>query len=137
MSSEVIPPTQVSSAKIKEIFDNALLSATFNDQGDVLVAEGGIKVLVSVDTDRQLLNFLLLFGYRRGASEKDKIELANELNKNMVFLRAWSFGNGMVFDYVLPYDTGLLSKQVISAYRWLRKTTLAGIQQHDQKNIIA
>ncbi|HEC35464.1 MAG TPA: hypothetical protein ENI39_02895 [Anaerolineae bacterium] len=137
MAEQMISPGDVTTAKIKGIFDGAFMDASITDKGDVLVTEGGIKIFLSVDTGKQLVRYLMLFGYRRGASEKDKLNLVNELNKNIVFMRAWSFGNGIAFDYALPYDGGLPPKQVISAYRWLRKTALGGIQQHDQKNLVA
>lgn len=135
--SEMIPPEQVTNSRIKSIFDGAFLDTAITDDGDVRVTEGGIKILVSVDTGKQLVRYLMLFGYRKGAREKDQLELVNELNKNIVFMRAWTFGDGIAFDYMLPYDGGLPPKQVISAYRWLRKTALGGIQQYDRKNIIA
>lgn len=137
MSEQMIPADQVSSTKIKEIFDNAFMDTALTDDGDVRVTEGGIKIFVSVDTAKQLVRYLMLFGYKRGASTKDQLELANELNKNIVFMRAWTFGNGIAFDYALPYDGGLPPKQVVSAYRWLRKTALGGVQKYDRKNIVA
>lgn len=33
--------------------------------------------------------------------------------------------------------SGLLPQQVISAYQWLRRTAIWGIQQYDQKHIVA
>jgi len=55
----------------------------------------------------------------------------------VVFLRAWAFPEGIVLDYALPYDGGLLPQQVLSAYQWLRRTAIWGIQQYDQKHIVA
>ncbi len=137
MAMQMIPPAEVNNSKIKLIFDEAFLDNDITESGEVRVTEGGIKVLVSVDSDRQLLRYLMLFGYRPGAKVQDQLELVNELNKNIIFMRAWSFGNGIAFDYALPYDGGLLPKQVVSAYQWLRKTALGGLQQYDRKNIVA
>ncbi|HHH40891.1 MAG TPA: hypothetical protein ENK56_02665 [Chloroflexi bacterium] len=133
----MILPEEVTNTRIKTIFDEAFMESDFTEKGEVRVTEGGIKVLLSVDADRKLLRYLMLFGYRGGASPADQLELVNELNKNIIFMRAWSFGNGIAFDYALPYDGGLPPKQVISAYNWLRKTALGGLQQYDRKNIVA
>ncbi len=137
MSTQVLAPADVNNSAIKGIFDEAFLETIVTDDGSLRVTEGGIKVLISVDESKQLVQYLMLFGYRRGTKTGDQLELVNELNKNIVFLRAWSFGNGVAFDYSLPYDGGLIPQQVISAYRWLRKTVLAGVQQYDRKNIVA
>ncbi len=137
MAEQMILPEEVTNARIKTIFDEAFMESDFTENGEVRVTEGGIKVLLSVDADRKLLRYLMLFGYRGGASPADQLELVNELNKNIIFMRAWSFGNGIAFDYALPYDGGLPPKQVISAYNWLRKTALGGLQQYDRKNIVA
>lgn len=137
MAERMILPEEVTNTRIKTIFDEAFMESDFTEKGEVRVTEGGIKVLLSVDADRKLLRYLMLFGYRGGASPADQLELVNELNKNIIFMRAWSFGNGIAFDYALPYDGGLPPKQVISAYNWLRKTALGGLQQYDRKNIVA
>ena len=137
MAERMILPEEVTNTRIKTIFDEAFMESDFTENGEVRVTEGGIKVLLSVDADRKLLRYLMLFGYRGGASPADQLELVNELNKNIIFMRAWSFGNGIAFDYALPYDGGLPPKQVISAYNWLRKTALGGLQQYDRKNIVA
>lgn len=136
MTAQMIPPTEVSAAKIKEIFDGAFLDTAITDDGKLLVTEEGIKMFVSVDTDKQLVNYMLMFGFKQGASTKDKLELVNELNSKLVFLRAWTFDSGIVLDYALPYDGGLPLKQVFSAYQWLRNTAMAGLQQYDHKNIV-
>ncbi len=137
MSLQLIPPEQISTAKIKEIFDAAFMQTQTTNEGQVQVAEGGIKIFVSADQDKQLVRYFMLFGFKPGSRVQDQLELVNEINKNIVFLRAWSFGNGIAFDYALPFDGGVTSKQVVSAYRWLRKTTLASLQQYDHKNIVA
>lgn len=137
MAEQIMPATEVSLSSIKGIFDGALIDASLTDDGKVCIAEEGIKVFLSVDTDKQLLTYFLLFGWSRGGNPKDQMELANELNKNIVFMRAWVFNDGIVFDYSLPYDGGLAPKQVVSAYRWLRKTAVWGLQQYDRKNLVA
>ncbi len=137
MTTEIVSPADVSNDKVQEIFDAAFMDTDRTDDGGVRVTEGGLKIVVSVDESKQLVRYLMLFGYKRGAKTQDQLELVNELNKNIVFLRAWTFGSGIAFDYALPYDSGLLPKQAISAYRWLRKTVLGGVQQYDHKNIVA
>ncbi len=136
MTLEIIPADRVDISRIHEIFKGAFLETDLTDEGTIRVTEGGIKILVSVDASKELIRYLMLFACRPGASGQDQLELVNDLNKNIVFMRAWSFGNGIAFDYSLPYDGGLLPHQVISAYRWLRKSALGGLQQHDHKGIV-
>lgn len=136
MTVPLIPPEEVTAARVKEIFDSAFLD-TAVDGGTIAVAESGLKVFLAVDSDRQLVHFWLAFGLRRGARPNDVLEFTSEVNKGLIMLRAWALENGVVFDYWLPYDAGLLPKQVISAYRWLRKITVDAIQAYNRKNVLA
>ncbi len=137
MNEYVMAPEEVSPETIKAIFEDAQIGAALTPDDKVCVAEEGIKVFISVEEDKQLLTYFLLFGWRRGTSLQDQLELTNALNQNVVLLRAWAFPEGIVLDYSLPYDGGLLPQQVLSAYNWLRRTAIWGIQQYDQKRIVA
>lgn len=137
MNEYVLSPEEVSPQSIKTIFDDAQIGATLTDDDKVCVTEEGIKVFISVEEDKQLLMYFLIFGWRGGTRTQDQLELTNALNQNVVFLRAWAFPEGIVLDYSLPYDGGLLPQQVLSAYQWLRRTAIWGIQQYDQKHIVA
>lgn len=137
MNEYVMAPEEVSPETIKAVFDDAQIEATLTADERVCVTEGGIRVFISVEEDKQLLTYFLLFGWRRDTTLQDQLELTNALNQNVVFLRAWAFPEGIVLDYSLPYDGGLLPQQVLSAYQWLRRTAIWGIQQYDQKRIVA
>ncbi|MGB9775758.1 MAG: YbjN domain-containing protein [Anaerolineae bacterium] len=137
MNEYVLSPEEVSPESIKAVFDDALIDATLTADDKVCVNEEGIKVFISVEEDKQLLTYFLIFGWRRGTRLEDQLELTNTLNQNVVFLRAWAFPEGIVLDYSLPYDGGLLPQQVLSAYQWLRRTAIWGIQQYDQKHLVA
>jgi hypothetical protein len=136
MSVALIPPEEVTAGRVKEVFDNAFLDTAIDGE-TIAVAESGLKVFLAVDTERQLVHFWLAFGLRRGARPNDVLEFTSEVNKGLIMLRAWALENGVVFDYWLPYDAGLLPKQVISAYRWLRKITVDAIQAYNRKNVLA
>lgn len=137
MNEYVLSPEEVSPQAIKAIFDDAYITATLTSDDKVCVNEEGIKIFISVEEDKQLLTYFLLFGWRSGTPLQDQLELTNALNQNVVFLRAWAFPEGIVLDYSLPYDGGLLPQQVLSAYQWLRRTAIWGIQQYDRKHIVA
>ncbi|MCS7178695.1 MAG: YbjN domain-containing protein [Anaerolineae bacterium] len=137
MNERVLSPEEVSPQTIKAIFDDAYITATLTPDDKVCVTEGGIKIFISVEEDKQLLTYFLLFGWRSGTLFQDQLEFTNALNQNVVFLRAWAFPEGIVLDYSLPYDGGLLPQQVLSAYQWLRRTAIWGIQQYDQKHLVA
>ena len=136
MSSQMIAPTDVSIQKIKQVFDGAFMDTQITDDGKLAVTKDGIKLFVSVDSNKQLITYLLLFGSKPGASMADKLELVNEINTSLVFLRAYAFDVGIAIDYALPYDGGLPPQQVYSAYNWLMKTAVAGLSEYDHKNII-
>ncbi|GAB4533953.1 MAG: hypothetical protein Kow0063_16590 [Anaerolineae bacterium] len=136
MTTQMIPAADVSIDKIRQIFSGAFLETELTDDGKLIVSNEGIRVFVSVDKAKELITYLLLFGSRPGASMADKLELANEINSNLVFLRVWTFDAGIAIDYSLPYDGGLPPKQVFSAYQWLMKTAMGGLRQYDKKDLI-
>lgn len=137
MYEEILAPEDVTPQAIKQIFDDAYIGATLTADEKVCVTEEGVKVFISVEEDKQLLTYFLIFGWRPGTDPVDQLELINALNQNIVLMRAWAFPEGIVVDYTLPYDAGLLPAQVISAYNWLRRTAIWGIQHYDRKNIVA
>jgi hypothetical protein len=137
MAEQLIDFEQVTTERIKQVFDGAFLDTSITKDGGIAVVEGGITMLVSVDTGKQLLRFLLPVPFKKKASEGDQYQLCNAMNMNIVFMKVSSIGSGVVFEYSLPYDGGLPAKQIISAYRWLRKTALGAVQQHDRKGLIA
>ncbi len=136
MNPAIIAPAEVTPARIKDIFDSAFIDAAITQDGKVDVVESGLKTILSVDADRQLITFWLAFGCRRGARTSDVAEFAMEVNKNLIFVRAFPIEGGVLFDYSLPYDAGLLPRQLISAYRWFRKVAVDGIQAYDRKNVL-
>lgn len=136
MDTSVIAPEEVTVETVRKVFENAFLDTAMTADGKISITEGGIRTFLIVDTDRKFLNFLLIFGCKQGAKVNDIVDFATEVNKGLIFLRAIPLQDGIVFDYWLSYDAGLLPKQIITAYRWLRKATVDAIQKYDQKRLL-
>lgn len=134
--SEIIPPEEITIARIRSIFDSLLLETSLTPQNELCITEQGLKTFIAVDPERQLLKFFLIFGFHADSLPDAQLDLVNELNKNIVFMRAWTFGSGIVFDYALPYDAGLIAEQVISAYQWLVRAALGGLQEYDTQHLV-
>jgi hypothetical protein len=129
IAAKVLTEDKVNIAKIKEIIESAFLKATLDNDGDLIVhTDNGPRVIISVDEDRKLIRFLLIYDNESGWF---KAEHTNRMNDSYIFARfsVPDQGDRVDIDYFLPFEGGVIAYQLISALRIFARVAPAAIHE--------
>ena len=117
MSDELIHPEEVSSASLKQLFDEAYMEASIDSDGDVRIKDKYSCFLRS-DADGKMIAIYAIFGVAAGAQPDAKLEFVNRVNDQVKLIRASVMSDGrFFFDYYIPIDGGITKRAVVIAAR--------------------
>ncbi len=136
-SFDTIAEKDMDAHRVMAVFRKAFFKAELNDDGRVRVEDGNMKVYVQVSAERQMLIYVATFRFKEAASRPAMLELVNRMNDNNIFVRAAvTQDNILWFDYFLPYEQGIPSHQVMTAFKWFSKAVTGALQKHDSDDIV-
>jgi len=136
--SEIISSEEMNNHKIYEIFKAAYMKPELDSDGDVsFKGPSGFKQIISVDSDKQLLKFMAIFGLKESKNRAEKLELVNRLNDRVVFSRFSMPREDVLFvDYFFAYEEGVLPLQVMNSMKWFDNVTISAIRAYDESDLI-
>lgn len=136
-----ICPHDMNAAKLLDIFKSLAMRASLDN--DTVIVEFGeneeptLKVLLQLDSPKKLLFFTLVFGFKEGTPQSERIMLSNKLNYTLVLARFYVTPEGMLCaDYALSYEAGLDQSQIIISLSWIQKIVTGGIMTYDENKIV-
>lgn len=137
-TQDVIPENEVTAERLVEVFQQAFLTATIDEFGDVRVTmEDGPKVLTSPLQSVPLVHIYTAFGFRDGAEEIDKLRLLSTLNASSILAKYSMIEPDTLFvQYFLPYYGGLLPEQLVKTLRLFVNCVLHDIHKHDSADLV-
>jgi len=128
---------EVSLQKIKTFFDAAFLKATFDEDGDLRIEDGGFKVFVKVDREKKLIIFISAFNLKASVPAIKKLQFVNTLNADLIFARFSMRGpTTLLCDYQLLYEGGITPYTVVNNYRLYAKVINGAVCTQDPEDII-
>jgi len=113
MSDELITVDNVSKDLLKSLFDAAFMEVTFDKDGDLLVTDR-VKCFVLISKDLRRIQLMTLFGFKPEATNLQRYECVNKINKDYVMVRAVVGANDtLFFTYDLLLDGGISKRAFV------------------------
>ncbi|MCY2987516.1 MAG: YbjN domain-containing protein [Planctomycetota bacterium] len=133
----ILAGSEISSARIKPFFDAALLNCDMKQDGSLLIEEGWVRTGVAFDTNRKLMIYFSIWPVKTTATEAEKLQLVNTLNRDVMcvrfFLRSPST---VVCDYTVSYEKGLSPSQILASFRRYLRAVQGGLMNRDARRIV-
>ncbi len=134
----LLAPEQVTLKRLHQVFQSAYLEATIDsDDDEIMIVEEGVKTIVRLDPERQMIHFASLWQLDPNVPYSDKLELVNRWNRELTVVKFWLLDEGiLVTEYDAFYKEGVTPGQVINVYRWFYRVTTGAISRHDPDNVV-
>ncbi len=138
MPDELIGPENLTKDLLKSIFDAAMMDVEVDDEGDLFVRDASIGCYVLPSDAKDRIRLLAFFKQNENVSHQDKLEVANEINRQYVFVRVAVLSNGRVsFDCDIPVSGGLTKKALVMVTKRFLSIPRPAIQDCDTKDVFA
>lgn len=138
-TTEILVENEVTIFNLAQIFKRAYLKTDIDEDGDLVVHTDGLRVIVTIDQDRTLLKYLVLYGIKEAGDLKLKYEFVNKMNDRFILGR-FSIPETqpavLIIDYFLPFDEGISAFQIVSALRHLTKLIPDAIASCDEYDLV-
>lgn len=133
---EAFREEEVTQEKLEDLFKQAFMSTTIDRDGDLVVESEQVNTFVHVIKGNNLIKYAAYFAIDESYPEKDKYELANRMNRQIVFCRFSVEKKALVCDYFLPYEEGISKFQIISSIRLFGKIIPSAIKSCDDIGLV-
>jgi hypothetical protein len=136
VSDELIHPEEVSSASLKQLFDEAYMETSIDSDGDVRIKDK-YSCFLRPDADGKMVAVYAIFGVNESAQPAAKLEFVNRVNDQVKLIRASVMGDGrFFFDYYISVDGGITKRAVVMVVRRFLSCIEAAMAQ-DTGNVVA
>lgn len=138
MNNSLINEEKVTPESIVTLFDNALIKAKVDEEGDIQVTtDMGSVFFVTLLQEQKMLKYLSFFSFKDKLSPEQKLSFLNELNSGVIFSRfSMPKENVLLSEYFLSYEEGIPSYQVVKSFRLFERVTMGAIKRFDTSNLI-
>ena len=134
---QVLSEEEVTTERVVELFQSALMNVTVDSDGDVVIADGGMRTFIRVDTSRKLISYFSIWPLRSSASEIDRLRLINRLNDQLIVVRFSVTQNDHLWcDYQMSFENGLTSYSIVNAYRLYARVVKGAVSTQDPDDLI-
>ena len=136
-SGKWISASEMNSDTVKKVFsDNDWTTADSGDNIKVTTPEGRV-FLVEWDTDKSLIAYVAYYNFQAGVTNKQKMELVNRINDEVVFCKAMVDKDGdLRFEYYIRYETGISDRQLLDDAKFFIMTTRFAVDKKDPDNLL-
>jgi hypothetical protein len=132
--------TELTNAKLLEIYGAAYMAPTVALDGDVEVIIDGIKLFASADPARGVMRLMALFNARQDATRLQLLELCNRINDGLILLRASCPAaiaqNVLMLDHYVVTSAGVTGQEIVDETRRFRGV-IANIPPLDLEHVMA
>lgn len=132
-----IAEEDVTLEKIKNYFDAAFLKSEFYKDGGLKIDDSGFKSIVNIDREKKLISMYCSYTLKSSFSQTMKLELANNLNDHVVFVRYCIPNPSTLWcEYQFLFDGGITPFTIVNNYRYFAKVVKNSVATRDPNNII-
>jgi len=138
MKNFLMNEEKVTPESIKALFENALIKALVDEEGDIQVTtDMGTIFFVTLLQEKKMLKYLSFFSFKDKISPSLKLSFLNELNAGVIFSRfSMPKENVLLSEYFLSYEEGIPSYQVVKSFRLFERVTMGAIKRFDISHLI-
>ncbi len=115
MADDLITPDNLSKELIKSILDAAFMDYSVDNEGDLRVKERvNCWLLPKNEQPRDRINLLCVFGFRREATQLQRLEVVNRINNGFAIIKASVGENDTLrFSYDFMIGGGITRKAFV------------------------
>jgi len=132
MTNDLVTPENLSVELLNSIFDDAYMETSIDSDGDLHVRDDiGCFVILSKDKDR--ITLLSQFGFESGATHSQRLECVNNINKEMIIVKAYVGNNDSLrFEYDICLKGGVTKKNIVQATKKFLSIPRAAVINHGE-----
>lgn len=117
MTDTLLTPENVSKNVLQELFEDALMDVSIDQDGDLLVQED-VKCYVFLNESNDRIRLLTLFGISEQADHLRRLECVNAINREYVLVKAYlASEQTLAFEYDIYLKGGVTRKYVAWAVK--------------------
>ena len=116
MSDDILTTESISTALLKSVFDASYIDSTI-DEDDELVVQDIIKVRIRISSSKDRIRLYSLFGFVPDTDMTTKLDCANKINQDYLFVCSSVNDNMLFFRYDIYLAGGLSKKGLIATVR--------------------
>jgi hypothetical protein len=114
MTDELITPENLSKELLKSTLDAALMDTSYDNEGDICVKEGIRCWVIPNAKFKDRIKLITIFGFEPGASQAQRLECANKINREYIVVKAYVGTNdSLVFEYDILVAGGITKKAFV------------------------
>jgi hypothetical protein len=133
--AELIYPENITKEGLRDLFVQAYMDASLDEDGDVLVKEQYRSYLVP-SSDAAWIRLYSPFKANEQAAQEDKLAYVNKINADLIIVRAYVNQNGgFIFEEYLPVEGGITKRALVLATRRFHRMLESAIRA-DDKNVL-
>ena len=106
MADDQITPENVSNELLMSVFEAAFMDASYDSDGDIMVKDK-CRCWVFPDKNMRRIRLMVLFGFKSGTRELEKLNCVNQINSDYILVRATVQGEKLKFSYDVSLEGGI------------------------------
>jgi hypothetical protein len=137
MADEIVYPQNLTKDMLYTLFDNAYMSVSMDDDGDLKLKEG-FNYWVFPEAEGRRIRLMSQFRANPSSSLTDRLTYANKINDDLVVIRAYvrqDSGN-IGFDYYITIEGGITKRNIIAATKFFISLVESALRK-DEHDVIA
>lgn len=115
--SEIWQPSDINGDTINQLFNDAYMESSVDEDKEVRVEENGLYLYVNARKDGCAITMLASFSFSEQSTETERLAFANRMNNEYVFVRSYAIKDSLVVDYMLRTDAGTTKKTLVLALK--------------------
>jgi len=130
MSDDLVTPENLTKELLHSIFDAAFMETSWDSDGDLRVKDQ-IHCFVLPTEKKDRIRLISIFGFKDDASQVQRLECVNNINREYIMVRATSSNNDTLqFDYDIYVQGGIPKKAIILATKRFLSIPLDAVSDH-------
>jgi hypothetical protein len=137
MATELVTPDNVSIELVREIFEQAYMDATLDEEKKQIRLREEVLARVFLSESKERIQVVAYYGIKEEAQRADRLELVNRINENYVLIRAGIDDDGdLWFDYCVLLKGGATKKAIVQAVRVFLMLVPKAVNECDEDEIV-
>jgi|YNPNPStandDraft_1061719.scaffolds.fasta_scaffold62473_3 hypothetical protein len=138
-TAEVLAEDEVTISNLAQIFKRAFFKTSIDKDGDLIVDTDGQRVIVTLNQDNKLIQFITVYSIKESARLDLKHTFTNRMNEKIIFGRfavPKTRPDRLIADYYLPFKEGIPAFQIVCALRLFARVVPSAIRACDENDLV-
>jgi len=136
---EIILGSDLTKESLALLFKRAFFKISVDSDGDIIVNTDGPRVFVTLDSNKNLLKYMSVYGFKESAPLELKYSLINKMNDQIILVRfsmPEKRPDMLMADYFISYEECIPTFQIISTLRLFATVVSGAIRTCDTDDLV-